>query len=166
MNKEEFLQGLQNTLSGEVPPAVVRENLNYYNDYIQAETNKGRSEAEVMEELGDPRLIARTIIDITPGAGTSNYESYQTHHYNNGSTGSTGQYQEDSRQQGNRQNTGNFHYYDLNKWYWKLLGIVMVIMVFTVVITIVSGLLSLVIPMLPVIGIVILIMWFVRGPRR
>lgn len=164
MNKEEFLQGLQNTLSGEVPPAVVRENLNYYNDYIQAEINKGRSEVEVMEELGDPRLIARTIIDITPGAGTSNYESYQA--YNNSNTGSAGQYQEDHRQQSNRQNTGNFHYYDLNKWYWKLLGIVLVILVFTVVITIVSGLLSLVIPMLPVIGIVILIMWFVRGPRR
>lgn len=164
MNKEEFLQGLQNTLSGEVPTAVIRENLNYYNDYVQTEINKGRSETEVMEELGDPRLIARTIIDITPGAGASNYESYQT--YDNGKTGGTSQYQEDQRQQSNRQNTGNLHYYDLNKWYWKLLGIVLVIVVFTVIITVVSGLLSLVIPMLPVIGIVILIMWFVRGPRR
>lgn len=164
MNKEEFLQGLQNTLSGEVPTAVIRENLNYYNDYVQTEINKGRSETEVMEELGDPRLIARTIIDITPGAGASSYESYQT--YDNGKTGGTSQYQEDQRQQSNRQNTGNLHYYDLNKWYWKLLGIVLVIVVFTVIITVVSGLLSLVIPMLPVIGIVILIMWFVRGPRR
>lgn len=164
MNKEEFLQGLQNTLSGEVPTAVIRENLNYYNDYVQTEINKGRSETEVMEELGDPRLIARTIIDITPGAGASSYESYQT--YDNSKTGGTSQYQEDQRQQSNRQNTGNLHYYDLNKWYWKLLGIVLVIVVFTVIITVVSGLLSLVIPMLPVIGIVILIMWFVRGPRR
>jgi len=161
MNKEDFLQGLQNTLSGEVPPAVVRENLNYYNDYIQTEIKKGRSEAEVMEELGDPRLIARTIMDITPGAGTSNYESYQSNN-----TGSTGQYQEDHRRQNDRQDTGNFHYYDLNKWYWKLLGIILVIVVFTVIITVVGGLLSLVIPMLPVIGMVILIMWFVRGPKR
>lgn len=161
MNKEEFLQGLQSTLSGEVSPAVARENLNYYNDYIQTEINKGRSEAEVMEELGNPRLIARTIIDTTPGAGTSSYESY-----NNGSTDSTGQYQEEHRRQSSRQNTGNPHYYNLSKWYWKILGIVLVIVVFTVIIAVVSGLISLVMPMLPVIGMVILIMWFVRGPRR
>lgn len=156
MNKEEFLQGLQNALAGEVPPAVVRENLNYYNEYIKTEINKGRSEAEIMEELGDPRLIARTIIDTTPGSG--NYESYQT--YDDG-----GQYQEDYRQ-GSRPNSGNFHYYDLSKWYWRLLGIFLVIVVFSVIITIISGLLSLVIPMLPVIGIIILIMWFVRGSGR
>lgn len=158
MNKEEFLQGLQNALSGEVPPAVIRENLNYYSDYIQTEINKGRSAAEVMEELGDPRLIARTIIDTTPGAGGSNYESY----YND----SADQYQDDSRQQNSRQSTGSFKYHDLNKWYWKLLGIVMVIMVFSLIITIVGGLLRLVVPMLPVIGAVLLIMWLVRGPRR
>ena len=42
----------------------------------------------------------------------------------------------------------------------------MVIAVFTIVITVVSGLLSLVIPILPVIGLIIVIMWFVRGPRQ
>ena len=69
MNKTEFLQGLQSALSGNVPPETVRENLRYYSDYIRSEVQKGRSERDVMEELGDPRLIARTIMDATPGAG-------------------------------------------------------------------------------------------------
>ncbi|MCD8084108.1 MAG: DUF1700 domain-containing protein, partial [Clostridiales bacterium] len=77
MNRGEFLQGLQNALSGNVPPAVVRENLSYYSGYIRDEMQKGRSEADVMEELGDPRLIARTIMDKTPNAGDGIYEEYR-----------------------------------------------------------------------------------------
>ena len=63
MNREEFLRGLENALSGNVPPSVVRDNLRYYDDYIRSERQKGRSEADIMDELGDPRLIARTILD-------------------------------------------------------------------------------------------------------
>ena len=39
--------------------------LRYYDDYIRSERQKGRSEADIMEELGDPRLIARTILDTS-----------------------------------------------------------------------------------------------------
>lgn len=39
------------------------------------------------------------------------------------------------------------------------------ILFFTLVLTIIGGILTLVIPLLPVIGIVILVMWLVRGPR-
>ena len=35
MNREEFLQGLRSALSGEVPPEVVRDNLQYYQEYIR-----------------------------------------------------------------------------------------------------------------------------------
>lgn len=62
MNREEFLRGLENALSGNVPPSVVRDNLRYYDDYIRSERQKGRSESDIMDELGDPRLIARTIL--------------------------------------------------------------------------------------------------------
>ena len=74
MNKDEFIQGLREALSGEVPPAVMRENQRYYENYIRTEMEKGRTESEIMEELGSPRLIARTIIDTTPGAGEGAYE--------------------------------------------------------------------------------------------
>lgn len=156
MSREEFLQGLENALSGNVPPAVVRENLHYYSDYIRTEMEKGRSESEVMEELGDPRLIARTIVDTTPGAGEGVFEEY--HPY--------GSYSRTSRESKSSEEGGQIHYYDLSKWYWKLLAVVLVVAVITLVITVVTGILSLVIPLLPVIGLVILIMWFVRGSGR
>lgn len=158
MNRGEFLEGLRSALSGEVPPSVVQENLRYYDEYIRTEIQKGRSEADVMEELGDARLIARTIIDTTPGAGEGGYEAYN---------GSAGRYQEERRQQEPTGNRGSrVHYYDLNKWYWKLLGIVLVVGILFLVVAVIGGLLSLVISLLPVIGLLIVIMWFVRGPRR
>lgn len=63
MTKQEFLSGLETALSGEVSQQVFLENMRYYQGYIEDELQKGRSEAEVLEELGSPRLIARTIID-------------------------------------------------------------------------------------------------------
>lgn len=156
MNRGEFLQGLQDALSGEVPPAAVQENLRYYDNYIRTEVQNGRAESEVLEELGSPRLIARTIIETTPNAGEGNYEPYRSYDY----------YQSQEPQQQSQKS--NIHYYNLNKWYWKLLGAMLFVAVILIVITVVTGLLSLVIPLLPVIGMIILIMWFVRGlgPRR
>ena len=119
-----------------------------------------------MEELGDPRLIARTIMDTTPGAAEGEYEEY---HPFGGFTGNSERSRQDEQQQtayGTYGSNGNIHYYNLNKWYWKLLAVVIVIAFFTLVLTIIGGLLTLVIPLLPVIGIVILIMWLVQGPRR
>lgn len=164
MSKDEFLQGLEAALSGNVPPAVVRENLQYYNDYIRTEMEKGRSGTDVMEELGDPRLIARTIMDTTPGAEDGVFEEYHPH-------GSYTRSSEENRRsesggEGTYQEKSNIHYYDMSKWYWKLLTVILVIAVVTLVITVVTGLLSLVIPLLPVIGLVLFIMWFVRGFGR
>lgn len=69
MRKEEFLQTLRRALTGDVPPGVVEENIRYYDSYIGEEVRKGRTEEEVIREIGDPRLIARTIEDTTDGAG-------------------------------------------------------------------------------------------------
>ena len=43
----------------------VAAHVRYYEDYIRHEMNRGRSEQEVLEELGDPRLIARTILETS-----------------------------------------------------------------------------------------------------
>lgn len=63
MTQTEFLDTLRKALNGKTDPGVVSENLSYYRSYISDELHKGRSEAEILEELGDPRLIARTILD-------------------------------------------------------------------------------------------------------
>lgn len=75
MNKQEFLEKLRLALNGKVSAGVVAENINYYEDYINTELRKGKSEEEVLSSLGDPRLIARTIVETNGGKGgqTSGY---------------------------------------------------------------------------------------------
>ena len=63
MSKAEFLQGLRNELEGRVPYSVIQENLNYYDSYISKETAGGTPEEAVIEALGGPRIIARTIVE-------------------------------------------------------------------------------------------------------
>ena len=69
MSREEFLAGLEEALAGEVPASVIRENLNYYNSYISQEMAKGRTVDEIVDEIGEPRIVARTIIDSSEAAG-------------------------------------------------------------------------------------------------
>ena len=63
MNRLEFLQGLKAELEGRVPHSIIQENLRYYDSYISDEAAKGQSEEDVVESLGGPRIIARTIVD-------------------------------------------------------------------------------------------------------
>ena len=63
MDRNDFLNGLEEALTGEISVRQLRSNLQYYRDYISEEISRGRDEQDVMEELGDPRLIARTIVD-------------------------------------------------------------------------------------------------------
>lgn len=59
MGRGEFLTILQESLEGYIPRADVEENIAFYRNYFE---ESQMSEKEVIEELGDPRLIARTII--------------------------------------------------------------------------------------------------------
>ena len=58
MNTGEFLNRLEDALRGKVSNQVIEANLQYYRDYITGEIRKGRTEEQVMDDLGDPRLIA------------------------------------------------------------------------------------------------------------
>lgn len=70
MNKDTFINTLSRALYGKVDDDTRSEHIRYYENYISQEIAKGRSEQEVLNELGDPRLIARTILDAS-GARTS-----------------------------------------------------------------------------------------------
>ena len=63
--KEEFLYALKRALSGEVSPEVFNDNMSFYEEYISSEISKGKTELEVMRSLGEPRLIAKTIIETS-----------------------------------------------------------------------------------------------------
>ena len=63
MNRHEFLKQLEHALEAEMNPAKVRGHVDYYRSYIAEEVKNGKSEKEVMNLLGDPWVIARSIID-------------------------------------------------------------------------------------------------------
>ncbi len=71
MTKAEFLKDLEEKLTGEVSPNTVLQNVSYYRDYIDSAIRRGQTEEEVLEELGSPFLIAKTIIDTNEIEETS-----------------------------------------------------------------------------------------------
>ena len=79
MTKREFLEELKEALSEQLPQNQVAEHVSYYMNYIEKRKRSGSSEDEVLDMLGDPRLIARTILDTTPGSkDNQNYFYEQT----------------------------------------------------------------------------------------
>ena len=77
MTKQDFLDRLRMALSGRVSPSLVEENVVYYEDYINTQIRLGKSEAMVMDSLGDPRLIAKTIITTNDTATDQTSYEYQ-----------------------------------------------------------------------------------------
>lgn len=61
MNKNEFIKKLEEELSLSFNKSEINEQLDYYSKYINDEIKNGKSEKDVLSELGDPRLIAKTL---------------------------------------------------------------------------------------------------------
>ena len=64
MNKSEFLKILKESLSVSLEKSAIDTQIKYYDDYISNEIKNGKTEKEVLDELGDPRLIAKTIMTV------------------------------------------------------------------------------------------------------
>lgn len=158
MRKAEFLKELQEALAGEVSSAVIRENLNYYDQYISQETASGRGEEEVLEELGSPRLIARTIIDSSEAAGGSPEPD--------SGYGSSGESYGDDGRSGGARGGMDFHYIDLSKWYWKLLFFGVIILVMVVAFTVIGGIFSLLMRFAGPLILIWLVYTFIKSMRR
>ncbi len=67
MTRDKFLQELRIALQGRIPQAQVNGHLEYYENYIIEESRKGRTQEQVLLYLGNPRLIAKTIIETYGG---------------------------------------------------------------------------------------------------
>lgn len=74
MNKREFIEKLQRSLASGLNSGQVAENVRYYQEYIESEIQRGNSEREVLAQLGDPRLLAKSIIEANKHTG-ENYGS-------------------------------------------------------------------------------------------
>lgn len=149
MSRREFLEILRSQLSGQMSQGKAAAHVRYYEDYIQSQVHNGRSEEEVLAELGDPRLIARTLIDTDDGTEVydeSGYteESYGADDYADSSAGST---------------IGRTRSYklDLSTWYGKAI----VIAVAVVIVILLTTVLVAVAPFLITFGVILyLISWF------
>ena len=173
MERQDFIEGLRRALNGNVSPALVADNLNYYNEYISSEVRKGRSEEEVLEALGDPRLIARTIIEtntLEEGEGSA----YQTGEFSQGygefrqaQNGQDGAYQSGYRNQGyyeegnGRSVRGQDAHIQRNRkqylipgWVWLVLLVVAVIMIISFVFSVLSFLAPIIIPLILVVFLI------------
>ena len=62
--KRRILEKLRARLSQTMSQQEVTAQIRYYENYIQEQMQNGRSEEEVLTELGDPLLIAKTLMDV------------------------------------------------------------------------------------------------------
>lgn len=148
MTRSEFLEKLRAALGNDLSGSVIQENVDYYNNYIQEEVNKGRSETEVIEELGDPWVIARTIIDSVEG---QKEVKRQRKTYDS-------DYEGDGQAFDNYGN--NVHIFKMEGWK-KVLLILGIIGVLILIIAVIGGIISLLAPIIvPVLLIIVLIQIF------
>lgn len=154
MGKQEFIDRLRTALNGNVPQALVMENVNYYSDYIDAQIRSGRPEGEVMASLGDPRLIAKTIIETSAGEEGAEDASYRD------AGSGYGGYGQGYYQAGNGQGYGQ-GYGDAGKkavrvpgWVWLIAVILIIVLVFSAVFSVLSFLAPILIPLLVVVFLV------------
>ena len=155
MNRSEFIKELREALKNSVSEPAVQENVRYYAGYIEDEVKKGRNEKEVIEELGDPWLIAKTIA-TTPGnqSASQSYERVdEDYNYTK------------SSEEGKKKH-GNIHVFDFSSKWKIVLLIVAIVAILFVVFSIVSGIISMLMPFLgPLLLIIIVVKIFSNRKR-
>lgn len=162
MTRNEFLQELTDGLQGQVSNQEFQDSLQYYIQYIDSEVRKGRSEEEVINELGSGRLIAKSIIDAK---GTENQR-------NNGNN----TYQESPKQEQGKERKKGFHAeqegdkikfkygrFDFTSWYAKVLYALAAILLIALVFGIIILGLYVVLPVLVIVGIAWVIIMIIKG---
>ena len=105
MTKEQFMMELEQSLQGEVSAYELSDSLTYYRQYFEDEIRNGKSEEDVIRELGSPRLIARSIIDAHGNEGAASGNSgYKDSDYREGSYSNYGSSYDSER--GDIENSG------------------------------------------------------------
>lgn len=74
MKRNEFLSELKEALIHDLSAEDLKKNLDYYDEYIREEMKKGQSEEEVVDALGDPWVIAKTV-RLSADMGNPEYTS-------------------------------------------------------------------------------------------
>lgn len=165
MTKQEFLEELKNALSGEVPPEAMMDSYRYYSDYIDEGIRHGRPEEEILEELGKPALLARSIIAAQSGERKADLEYTEDGRTRKVKKSQFFEKEERDKKTERVQREKKF-VFDFNSWYARLLGILIFLLVVFLVYFVIKVsswiLLTFGIPILLVLGIIYLVMYFTR----
>lgn len=147
MTRNEFLDRLREALGNDLAAPAVQENVDYYNQYILDEAKGGRSEEDVIDELGDPWVIARTVIDASEGIQGTDADSGYAYESN-------GQNYDYNRQGGYVKRAGTY-----GGGWWRLIVMLLgIIGILIAVVAVVGGIISLAAPILiPVLIIMIIV---------
>lgn len=158
MTKHQFLDRLQTALNGKLASDQVMENVRYYEDYINTEIRKGKNEEEVLESLGDPRLIARTIVETNGGSGAG-FEEY-SEGGNGGRRYDSGEEEEyGAHARRNVRVPGLFA--RLPIWVWPVLFLILVALILGIVFSVIAAVLRILLPILiPILAVVFLVKLF------
>lgn len=74
MKKHEFLSQLRSALENNLDGQSLKENMDFYEEYIRNEMKKGIPEEEVISSLGDPWAIAKTVMLSEGMSGSENHD--------------------------------------------------------------------------------------------
>jgi len=67
MTKEEFLSTLRGRLTGNMSQAEVESHIAFYASYIDEQLGIGKTMEDIINDIGEPRIIAKTLM----GSGSS-----------------------------------------------------------------------------------------------
>ena len=132
MGKQDFIDELRNSLDKEVSATVIEENVRYYSGYIDEQLSKGKTMEDIESEIGRGSVVARSIIEAEE-------------HKKNSAT-----YKDDNSNYSQKNSKAKNYSFNVNTWYGKLLGILLLILVVVIVIAI--------------IGILVALAWYVVIP--
>lgn len=151
MNRQEFVAELRRSMSGSFSAAEIEDTAAYYEDYITMQIKKGKSEEEVLRELGSPRLIAKSMRAV--GGSTGGNAGAQRSAVGGAGhmAGSDAPYEEDVSF------NGGMHMFRLPMW----LVLLVVLLILLAVLTILFRLLIALLPIILVaVGIIMLYRYF------
>ncbi|MCR5255991.1 MAG: DUF1700 domain-containing protein [Acetatifactor sp.] len=155
MSKQDFLSQLHSDLSRELDSASVQSNVRYYEDYINMQMRSGRSEDDVLRELGDPRLISRSIVSAAGSMGNEEHSNAGSFYENDSyRENSGGFYDGASYKNAGRVGERPFllkafeRFMALPAWIRTTVKVMVAVFIFAVVIRIFSFLLPIMIPVI------------------
>ena len=169
MGKNEFMEQLRIALFNEVPEQEIKNQLNYYNNYI-ASQSAYKKEEKVIEELGSPHLIAKTVIDAYKRSVGTTYNNRNNSYYKEqwDSSGYTSSRKSDSKfEDGSNSYNEKIYKGKSNKtsWYIKLVFILFIAVVFMLMFFIGSILLRLLLSLIPIILIFFIIFIILKSTK-